>query len=149
MLHLYFSRIPPCLPIPRAVHLLSVSGLACHHLHGVCILYCLYIAGDLPHMPSLLVGTRMAAFRSPFCLSSIWSGQHLAIPISIHCQSATNTTAIVQVLISLASCLVMEQLNPWSSLHLGCPSSGVHHRLPPSPPQPSPHGFTHPLLPPL
>ena len=134
MLHLYFSRIPPCIAVPRAVRLLSVSGLACHHLHGVYILDCLSIAGAWPRMPSPLVGTCLDDFSAPIYLSLIWSGQHLTIPISIHCQFATNTTAIVQVFISLAHCLVMERLEPWSSLHLGCTISGVHHRLLPPPP---------------
>ena len=144
MLHLYFSSIPSCLSIPSAVRFLSVSGLAFFHLHGVCILACLSISGDWPHMPSPLVGSRLAAFSAPIWSSPIWSGQRLAIPLSIQCQSATNTTSIVQVFISLAHCWVMERLEPCSSLHLDCPSSGVHHRLPPPPPQPSPHGFTTP-----
>ena len=110
MLHLYFSSIPPCLSVPSAVRLLSVSGLDCLHLHGVCILDCLSIVGAWPRMPSPLVGTFMADFSTPLCPSPIWSGQRLDIPISIHCQSATNTTAMVQIFISLARYLVMERL---------------------------------------
>ena len=93
---------------PRAVRLLPVVDLACHHLNGVCILDCLSNDGAWPRMPSPLVGTRLAAFSAPICPSPIWYGQRLAIPIYIHCQYATNTTAIVQIFISLARCLVME-----------------------------------------
>ena len=35
MLHLYVSRIPPCMAVPSTVRLLPVSGLACLHLHDV------------------------------------------------------------------------------------------------------------------
>ena len=87
--------IPPCLAVPSAVGLLSVSGLSCIHLHGVCLLAYLFIAGAWPRMTSPLVGTLMDDFSAPLCPSPIWSGQSLAIPISIHCQSATNTTAMV------------------------------------------------------
>ena len=138
MLHLYLSRIPPCLTISNAVRLLSVSVLDCLHLRGIFLLDCLLgflsIAGDWPRMPSPLVGTRLADFSALICTSPIWYGQCLAIPISIHCQSATNTPEIVHIFISLARFLVVERLEPWSSLHLVCPSSGVHHRLlPPLP----------------
>ena len=110
MLHLYFSRIPPCLSVPSAVRLLSVSGLDFSHLHGVYLLACLSVSGAWPRIPYPLVGTRLAAFSATLCPSPIWSGQRLAIPISIHCQSATKTTAIVQIFISLSRCLVMDRL---------------------------------------
>ena len=143
ILHLYLSSIPPCLAVPSPVRLFSDSILSCLHLHEVCLLACIYIAGAWPRMTSSLVGTRLAAFSAPLYPSPIWSGRRLTISISIHFQSDTNTTAMVQVFISLARCLVMERLEHWSSLHLGFPSSGVHHILLPHP-VPSPHCSTHP-----
>ena len=101
MIHLYFSRIPPCLAVPSAVRLLSVSGLDCLHLHGVCLLDCLFIAGAWPRTTSSLVGTCLADLSAPLCPSPIWSGQSLAIPISIQCQSTTNTTAMVRFSLAL------------------------------------------------
>ena len=114
----------------------------------VSFFWIVFLLAVLSPVPPPLVGARLDAFSTPLCPSPICSGQRLAIPISIHCQSATNTTAMFHIFISLARCLVMERLEPWSSLHLVFPKSGVHQRLLPTP-QPSLHGSTHPPPPPL